>query len=63
MVSAVRAAPSFTASVPRTLFVAPRGYQALATAGERWLCLVPVGSEQPSTVNVTLDWTLELKSR
>ncbi len=57
----IEAGIELRASVPRARFTAPRGFFALSYTGERWLCLIGVGAERPSTITVVVNWAAGLK--
>ena len=63
MVSEIQTSPEFRAAVPHELFRFPRGVTGYDFAGDRVLCLVPVGDQPPATHTVVLNWTAGLKAK
>lgn len=63
MASEIQTTPAFHATVPRELFRFPRGLAGAGLAGQRILCLVPVGEQRPTTHTVVLNWAAGLKAR
>jgi Tol biopolymer transport system component len=63
MVSEIQTSPAFHAAVPHELFRLPRGVAGADFAGDRILCLVPVGDQPPATHTVILNWTAGLMAK